>query len=281
MTGTPVLAGKTALVTGASGGIGSASAKLLARDGAALVLMGRRKEALEKARSAISAAIPGAHLEICAGDAMVEADVKAALAQTHKLNNRLDIVVSVVGGAGFKPLLLQDAQTFTNELAYNIVSLFLVVKFGVPMMEKGGTFVSISSNAGTLPFNGLSSYCTSKAGLEMFIRCAADELGPAGIRINAVRPGLTRSEATGPMYGNPAVLDRFVETMPLGRAGEAEDIGNAVRFLAGPESAWMTGQSFAVDGGQETYANPKLPDMLDAMFGADVMKAVRAGKPPQ
>jgi NAD(P)-dependent dehydrogenase (short-subunit alcohol dehydrogenase family) len=245
--------------------------------------MGRRKEQLEKKRSELSAAIPGAHIEICAGDAVSEADVKGALAQTHKMNNRLDIVVAVVGGSSraFVPLLMLDAKDMEYDLNVNIVSAFLLMKHGVPMMKNGGSIVCISSTAATLTFNGLAPYCTSKAGLEMLIQCAAEELGPAGVRVNGVRPGLTRKGHDDGLFDNAAILKKFVDTMPLGHAGEADDIGQTVRFLAGPESKQITGQSIAVDGGQETLCNPKLPELMEAKFGAEVMKAVRAGRPPR
>jgi NAD(P)-dependent dehydrogenase (short-subunit alcohol dehydrogenase family) len=104
----------------------------------------------------------------------------------------------------------------------------------------------------------LATYCASKAGLEGLIRTVADELGALGIRVNAVRPGLTRSEATADMFADPAVIGRFLEQTPLKRVGEPEDIAAAVAYLAGPGSSWVTGQSFAVDGGQELRRNPDL-----------------------
>jgi NAD(P)-dependent dehydrogenase (short-subunit alcohol dehydrogenase family) len=280
MSGKKVLAGKTALVSGGSGGIGSASARFLAQDGAAVLLMGRREDALVRTRAALLEQVPDARIEIFAGDAVAEADVKEALKQAHALQGRLDILVPTVGGGGFKPLLLQEAEGFVREFELNVVSVFHMVKHGVPLMEPGGSIVCISSTAGTLPFPGLAAYSTTKAALEMFIKVAADELGSAKIRINGVRPGLTRSEATTGMYANADLLSLFVAEMPIGRAGEADDIGQAVRYLAGPESSWVTGQSFAADGGQELRKNPDLSHMIDMMFGKDVMDKVRAGKPP-
>jgi NAD(P)-dependent dehydrogenase (short-subunit alcohol dehydrogenase family) len=123
-------------------------------------------------------------------------------------------------------------------------------------MTRGGSFVFVSSNAALMPFLGFSTYCSGKAGLEQFVRCAANELGERGIRLNAVRPGLTRSGATGPIFDDPAALAQFVVRMPLGRAGEPVDISSAIRFLAGPESGWITGQSIAVDGGNELRGAP-------------------------
>jgi NAD(P)-dependent dehydrogenase (short-subunit alcohol dehydrogenase family) len=280
MTGNNALAGKAAIVTGGAGGIGSASARLLVRDGAAVLLMGRRLEPLEKTRDALVAEFPDAVVDVCAGDGCEEADVRAALDKAFKMLGRLDIIVATVGGGGFRPLLMLDAETFKKELTVNIISAFLAVRYGVPMMEGGGSVVCISSTAATLPFAYLPAYHTSKSGLEGFVRAAAEELGAAGVRVNAVRPGLTRSDATGPMFATPDILDRFIAEFPLGRAGEPEDIAQAVRYLAGPESSWVTGQSFAVDGGNEIRKNPDLSDMIALMFGQEALDMVRRGKSP-
>jgi NAD(P)-dependent dehydrogenase (short-subunit alcohol dehydrogenase family) len=105
-------------------------------------------------------------------------------------------------------------------------------------------------------------------------------LGEAGIRVNAVRPGLTRSKRVSYLFTDPAIFDRFLNEFPLRRAGEPIDIGQAVRYLAGPESAWVTGQSFAVDGGQELRKNPDLSHMLEANVGVEAWTAVKKGKIP-
>jgi NAD(P)-dependent dehydrogenase (short-subunit alcohol dehydrogenase family) len=279
MSGNNALAGKTAFVTGGAGGIGSHSARLLLRDGATVLIMGRRKDALEKTKAWLLETVPGGKVDIYAGDAVDEKDVRAALDQAYALQGRLDIIVPTVGGGGFKPLLMLDADTFRAELNINIISAFLAVRYGAPLME-GGSIVCISSTAATLPFAYLPAYHTSKGGLENFVRAAAEELGQAGIRVNAVRPGLTRSDGTGGMIENPDILKRFIAEFPLGRAGEPDDIAEAVRYLAGPESSWVTGQSFAVDGGNEIRKNPDLSDMIAMMFGQDTLDTLRRGKSP-
>jgi NAD(P)-dependent dehydrogenase (short-subunit alcohol dehydrogenase family) len=279
MSGNNALAGKTAFVTGGAGGIGSHSARLLLRDGAAVLIMGRRKDALEKTKAWMLETVPNGKVEIFAGDAVEEKDVRAALDQAFAMQNRLDIIVPTVGGGGFKPLLMLDADTFRAELNVNIISAFLAVRYGAPLME-GGSIVCISSTAATLPFNGLAAYHTAKGGLENLVRAAAEELGEAGIRVNAVRPGLTRSKRVSYLFTDPAIFDRFLNEFPLRRAGEPIDIGQAVRYLAGPESAWVTGQSFAVDGGQELRKNPDLSHMLEANVGVEAWTAVKKGKIP-
>ena len=258
------LDGQTALITGGSGAIATASATLLARDGAALLLMGRRRDAVERSRAEIVAAIPDARVEMFAGNATVEADVQAALGAAHAIAGRLDIIVATVGGGGFKPFMSLEAQDLRDDFDFNVTSTFLAIRHGVPLMQPGGAIVCISSTAAKLPFHFLASYHIAKGALEALVRGAAEELGARGIRVNAVRPGLTRSDATGPMFQAPGMLEAFIPEFPLGRFGEPVDIAQAVRYLAGPESSWVTGQSFAVDGGNELRRNPNLSAVLQA-----------------
>ncbi len=252
------LAGKTALVTGGSGGIGTACARALVADGARVVIMGRRKELLEASRDRILGEFPDARVEIAVGDAGQEDDVRAALQQAHAMADRLDIVIPTVGGSGFAPFLSTKVEDLRRDLDLNITTAFIAMQLAAPMMTNGGSIVCISSTAATMPFPALSTYCTAKAGLEGLIRTVADELAALNIRVNAVRPGLTRSNATTDMFANPVVIERFLDQTPLKRTGEPEDIAAAVAYLAGPASAWVTGQSFAVDGGQELRRNPDL-----------------------
>lgn len=275
-----VLKGQTAFITGGSGGIGAASAKALLQDGAEVLLMGRRIEALEQTRDRLLGEVPGARVALHAGDAGQQADVEAGLNKAVAMSGRLDIIVPTVGGGGFKPLLMHDADSFRAELDYNIITAFLAVRYGVPRMKQGGTIVLISSTAAIMPFPWLGAYCTAKGGLEQFLRTAADELGSANVRINAIRPGMTKSDATAGMFEDPSVIQPFIDQMPLGRAGMPEDIARGVRFLAGPESGWVTGQSFAVDGGHELRRNPDLTGVARAIFGSDVIDAVKRGEAP-
>ena len=130
-----VFAGKAALVTGGSGAIGAASAKRLLQDGASVLLMGRRLGALEAAQAALLQAVPGGQVEIFAGDAVQRADVEAALARAHAMLGRLDVLVSTVGGGDFRPVLKTDVESFRATLDLNVTSVFLLVRYGVPLMD--------------------------------------------------------------------------------------------------------------------------------------------------
>lgn len=126
--------------------------------------------------------------------------------------------------------------------------------------------MAISSIAGVLTHRHLGAYSVSKAALEMLVRNAADELGQFGVRVNAVRPGLVPTDASGPLVADEVTLADFLVQMPLGRTGKAQEVAEAVRFLAGDESSWVTGQIFAVDGGHTLRRGPDLDHLMGPYF---------------
>lgn len=271
------LQGKVALVTGASQGIGLASASALAADGASVVIVGRSAEPLAAARDDLRARHPQSRTEMVVGDACNEELVKQALAFAHGLEGRLDIIAATVGGPVFKPILMRELEEVRAELDLNFTSAFLAVRHGAPLMQEGGSIVCVSTAAVTQANFGLGIYAAAKAALERFVRAAAFELGGAGIRVNAIRPGATLPEGAENKPEFAGMAAAFSHDTPLGRLGRPDDIGRVVRFLAGPESGWVTGQTFSVDGGMDQVSGP---DFMDAFFGKETMDAVRAGRPP-
>jgi NAD(P)-dependent dehydrogenase (short-subunit alcohol dehydrogenase family) len=283
MPGKP-LEGMSALVTGGGGGIGGASATWLARDGAAVVIMGRTKETLEAKREQILAdAGPGANVQTFVGDAVDAGELSAAMAHAEGLTGRLAMAVAVVGGGTMKPLLMFDAEELAADLERNIISAFLVIKHATPLMTKGGggSIVCISSDAAKIPWPFLATYNTSKGGVEGLVRGAALELAPLKIRVNAVRPGLVQTEATKTgLFANEEAMAAFLAEKPLRRTGVPDDIGAAVRYLAGPESSWVTGQSLGVEGGNELTRAPYLEFLVRKRFGDEAISAALAGQIP-
>ena len=251
------LSGRTAFVTGATGAIAEACALQLARDGARLALMARRAEGLAETAARIRAQVPGAQVDTFIGDGTDEQAVAAAVQSAHDLAGRLDIAFATVGGGGFRPIVESTAADFRDAFESNVVSAFHVIRAAAPLMRPGGSIVCLSSGAAVLTFRHLAAYHVAKAALEGLVRSAADELGPSGLRVNAIRPGLTRSGATQGMFDGGAA-EAFLPEYPLVRLGEAQDMAGAVRFLAGDESAWVTGQCIAVDGGNLLRRSPDL-----------------------
>ena len=279
------LAGMSALITGGGGGIGGASAAWLARDGAAVTIMGRTEATLSAKRDQILAAAGSdARVDTFVGDALDPQALSQALAAAEARTGRLAMAVSVVGGGTMKPLLMFEPDEVMDDLNRNITSAFLVIKHATPLMTKGGggSIVCISSDAAKIPWPFLALYNTSKGGVEGLVRGAAVELAPLKIRVNAVRPGLVQTEATKTgLFANEQAMEAFLAEKPLGRTGVPDDIGAAVRFFAGPESSWVTGQSLGVEGGNELTRAPYLEFLVRKRFGDDAISAALAGQIPE
>jgi len=277
------LSGKTALITGGSGGIGAACAAALLRDGASVTLSARRADALETTRTRLLPLLrPGASLQVIAGDALKREDVQAAIALASAHTGTLDICVPTVGGGAIRPFLMHDEHSFLEEIQLNVISAFLVIRHATPIMARGGggSVVCISSDAAKLAFPWLPAYTTAKCALEGMVRALAEELSRFGIRVNAVRPGLTRTDATASIYDNPETYRRFAAEKPLGRLGEPEDIAHGVRYLAGPESSWVTGQSFAIEGGNELRKAADMTPLVEQIYGPGIMAKLLRGEDP-
>src|SRR5262249_36743712 len=151
-----------------------------------------------------------------------------------------------------------DVETFRATLDLNITGTFLAIKHAAPVMARGngGSIIGMSSIAGAATHKYMSAYCVGKAGIEMLVRVAADELGPSNIRVNAVQPGLVDTELVGAITAGGELLEDYLEQMPIRRVGNVDDIAAAVRYLAGDESSWVTGQMIGVDGGHQLRRGP-------------------------
>ena len=266
------LAGLRALVIGASSGIGRASAALLAADGARVVLAGRGEAGLREAADEIGRGIArdsaGAELSWIRCDAMDGEQVRRAVERAGGPEG-LDIAVAVPGGGDYSPVLDYPDERFGAEVLANVVPQYLVLKYaGLSMRRRGGgSIVAISSTAAVMSSPFLAAYCAGKAAVDQLVRVAADELGRDGIRVNAVRPGLTRTGVTGPLFDSPELHARFLAQQPIARGGEPLDVAGAVRFLAGPESSWITGQCLTVDGGHTLRRFPDLEELARGAAG--------------
>ena len=247
------LEGYATLVTGGGSGIGEACAAALAHDGATVTIAGRKESRLEAAAERLRTAVPGASVHTATADVTDEAQVQAAVARAAEHTGVLDGVVASAGGSlHMGPLVLADVAAVRATLDLNIVGTFLTLKGAAPRLAESGrgSFVGVSSHAGRDTFRFLGAYGAGKAGLDMICRVAADELGPARVRVNSMQPGIIDNELMAAITAGGPVLESYLENIPLHRVGSVGDVGALARFLIGPESSWITGQCISVDGGQ-------------------------------
>jgi len=250
--------GLCSLVTGGGSGIGLAAATRLAVDGSRVTICGRTEEKLLRAVAAIDAAaadrargavVPARYV---VADVTVEPLVEVAVRAAADDYGRLDVLFACAGGAHHMgPLVGADTDAVRATVELNLIGSFLSVKHAAAAMRQagGGSIVLMSSGAGHFPHRWLWAYGMAKAGIESLCAYAAEELGRDGIRVNAVRPGIVDDELMAPITAGGPLLDDYLAQMPLGRLGTVDDVAAAVRFLAGPESSWITGECLAVDGG--------------------------------
>ena len=238
------LTGKTALVTGASGGIGSAVAKALAAQGATVALSGTREDALK----AVAADIPGAVIVPCnLGDAeAVETLIPAAI---EALGGKLDILVNNAGVTRDNLVMRMKDDEWSDVIRINLEAAFRLIRAASkPMMKaRHGRIITITSVVGTTGNPGQANYAASKGGLTAMSKALAQELASRNITVNCVAPGFITSPMTD---GLPdAQKDALIARIPAGKLGEGADIGAAVVYLASDEAAYVTGQTLHVNGG--------------------------------
>lgn len=247
------ITGTTALVTGGGSGIGLGTAGRLAADGAHVTICGRTEDKLQAAVAAIEPTVgEGGSIRYVVADITVEDQVAAAMAATVEPTGGLDIVFANAGGSfHLGPVGEADLAAVQATVDLNLVGTMITVKHAVAPMAAsgGGSIVTMSSGAGAFPHRMLWAYGAAKAGIDMFTKSAAEELGASGIRVNSVQPGIVDDELMAMITMGGPLLDDYLAGMPLGRVGQVEDIAAAVRFLAGPESSWITGVNLAIDGG--------------------------------
>lgn len=276
---TPPLAGMTALVTGGGGGIGRETAGLLVRDGAHVVIGGRTETKLTAVaeRLAPVAAEAGGSIRTVVMDILDDDQVAHAVSVASEPSGRLDMAVAVPGGGRMAPVLRYSTAMLEDTMRANITSAYVLLRHaGAAMVRQGGgSFVAVSSMQGIQPAPMFAAYCAAKAGLEMLMRCAAEELGHHRVRVNVVRPGFTRTDATVGMMSDEKTVNLYLEQQPIDRPGEAVDIAGAIRYFCGPESSWTTGQCMTVDGGCTLRRFPDLMHLYRARLGDEIDKAER------
>lgn len=245
-------AGKTVLVTGASSGIGRACARALGAEGANLVLAGRRRERLDEVAKELAAA--GRSALVVTGDTRDESACAAWVREALARFGALDGLVNAAGVLGNGTVLDTPTAEWERQMGVNVTGVMQVTRAAAEALKaRKGAVVNISSVAGIRPYGNLAAYCTSKAAVEMYTRCAALDFAPHGVRVNVVAPGVVVTElhtVTGAVADYPGFLERGRSTHPIGRVGRVEEVAALILYLLSDEAGWITGASMSIDGGR-------------------------------
>jgi 3-oxoacyl-[acyl-carrier protein] reductase len=247
VTDQQMLAGRVAIVTGGSRGIGLAIARSLAEGGASVVVSGRDTGRLEKAAGEIEA-VGGAVLAVVA-DAAKREDADRLVDATRKRFGRIDVLVNNAGITRDQLLVRMTDDDWDRVLDTNLRGVFLMTRAAgkVMMRQRSGRIINVSSTAGAMGNPGQVNYSAAKAGVIGLTKAAARELAHWNILVNAVAPGLIETDMTASIPA--AAREALLQQVPLKRAGAAREVAEVVRFLAGDGAAYITGQTIHINGG--------------------------------
>ncbi len=245
--------GKVALVTGATSGIGRACAIGFANQGAKVVCVGRNESALEELAQALGRSV--SEILPLRADLSVEAEAEGVISQTLTTFGGIDILVNAAGHISNGTIENTSLKAWDDMLNINVRAIFNLMQKALPsLIEQRGNIVNISSVTGLGAFPGVLAYCVSKAALDQLTRCSALELAAKGVRVNAVNPGVVRTEIhkRGGMSDDAyaSFLEHSKSTHPLGRVGQPQEIADLVLFLASERAGWITGATYSIDGGR-------------------------------
>lgn len=246
------LDGRVAVVTGASRGIGFATARRLAAEGARVVLSSRKAEALDAAIATIAEDVPGAEVVRVAANAGAPDAADAVVAAALDAFGAIDVVVNNAATNPYHgPALDISTSQWDKTFDVNLRGVHALTRAAARagMAERGGSIVNVASVGGLITEPGIGIYNVTKAAVMHLTRTLAAELGPT-IRVNAVAPGLVKTDMARALWEEHG--DAIARHLPLGRLGEPDDIADAICFLAGSASSWITGATLVVDGGALT-----------------------------
>jgi NAD(P)-dependent dehydrogenase (short-subunit alcohol dehydrogenase family) len=258
----PTFEGRTALITAGATGIGHACAKRIVAGGGNVMLCARREPTL---RAACEGLGPNAAYSVC--DVTRAEEVQAAVDGAVERFGGLHLAVNAAGLGNFGFIRDTSTEVFRANLDLNVMGTFHCLQAEARAMAQsgGGSIVNVSSEAGVLAHAGSSGYSVSKAALNMLTRTAAMEFGELGIRVNAVVPGLVRTEMSEILWKNELSRQAFLDLMPIPRLGEPEDVAGMIVFLLSEEASWMTGQLVGIDGGTTIGHGPDLRPLFDEL----------------
>jgi NAD(P)-dependent dehydrogenase (short-subunit alcohol dehydrogenase family) len=253
MTSAGRLAGKVAVVTGGASGIGLAAVRRFAAEGARVMIGDIDGDRLSVAASELGGDVAGQRCDVRA-----EGDVEALMAAAKDRFGGLHVAFANAGTGSMAPITDAQAADWMRVIEVNLLGPLLTVKHAARRMRDGGSIILTASLNAVQPAAGMSAYCCSKAGLAMLAQVAALELGPRGIRVNAVGPGLVRTGLTEPMWLVPSIIGEFQENQPLGGRITPDDVASLVAFLASDEASSISGSLHLIDGAAHTRRYPDL-----------------------
>jgi len=242
------LEGKVALITGGNSGIGLATAKLFAEEGAHVFITGRRQDELDAAVKQIGKNVTGIQ-----GDVSNLADLDRQYAAIKQQKGHIDVLFANAGGAEFLPLGSITEEHFDKTFNINVKGLVFTVQKALPLFRDGGSIILNASIAGTKGMGALSVYSATKAAVRSFARTWTTDLKQRKIRVNAISPGPIDTPAIGKLASTKEEAEQMKTHMaaavPLGRMGHSDEIAKAALFLASDDSSFVTGIELTVDGG--------------------------------
>lgn len=253
---------RTAVIIGGASGIGWATAQLLAAEGCRVTIADRNTELAQQRGAELGDPHTWSAVEVTDEDS-----VAALFDEVSGRDGGLQVVVNCAGFSGFGLITDLDAEQFRSVVDVCLTGAFLVIKHAGRHLGPGGSLVSLTSLNARQPAIGMSAYCAAKAGLSMLTQVAALELGPKGVRVNAVAPGFVHTPLTEGAAVIPGVVEEYVENTALGRAGTPEDIAAAVVFLCSPQSSWLTGEILDLNGGAHLKRYPDIHQHLMKLMG--------------
>jgi meso-butanediol dehydrogenase / (S,S)-butanediol dehydrogenase / diacetyl reductase len=237
---------KVVIVTGAGSGIGAATARRFASDGATVVLAGRTQHKLDQ----VAASLPAGKAVVQVTDVSQQAEVEALVAETVRQFGRLDVLVNNAGVAVEGKITDSSVDDWKKVMSTDLDGVYYACRAAIPqLIITGGAIVNVASVSGLGGDWALSIYNAAKGAVCNFTRALAMDHGRDGIRVNAVCPSLTRTDMTEDMYQKPELMAKFAERIPLGRGAEPEEVADVIAFLASHDGRFVNGVNLPVDGG--------------------------------
>jgi NAD(P)-dependent dehydrogenase (short-subunit alcohol dehydrogenase family) len=244
---------KTLLITGATSGIGKATALRFAQAGASVAAVGRDEAALSELQKQVAGA--GGQFLAIRADLSLEKEAEMVVSKTAEHFEGIDVLVNAAGHISTGTIENTSLEAWDAMLQINLRAPFILMQRALPAISaRRGNIINVSSVTGLRAFPGVLAYCVSKAGLDQLTRCAALELAARGVRVNAVNPGVVVTEIHKRGGMTEEQYDAFLEhsktTHPLGRVGQASEIAELIFFLASDRASWITGATYSIDGGR-------------------------------